>query len=129
MRRKASTCSSRIRATSYTLWPPAAAGFRWRAGASSLVAGMRCSLPRARSIDLRILVTTYWYGWSFTVPKAVNVGAKLRMVVLVLGAMVWQAGAGQAAPQPAPQQPPPPAANESSDQIASHLLQQLGQAL
>lgn len=74
-------------------------------------------------------MTTYWYGWSFTVPKAVNVGAKLRMVVLVLGAMVWQAGAGQAAPQPAPQQPPPPAANESSDQIASHLLQQLGQAL
>ena len=51
------------------------------------------------------------------------------MVLLVLAATVLQAGAGQgASPQATPQQPAP-AATDSSVQIASRLLQQLGLGL
>src|SRR5262245_24584898 len=109
-------------------WFRAAAGFPLRAGASSLFPGTRCSPPRARSIDLRILLTTWWFGWLFMVRKAGNVGARVRMVLLVLAATVLQAGAGQgASPNATPQQPAP--ATESSVQIASRLLQQLGLGL
>jgi hypothetical protein len=51
-------------------------------------------------------------------------GARLRLVLLLLLAIGAKAGAGQAAPQQ-----PQTAPNDSSDQIASRLLQQLGQAL
>jgi len=61
--------------------------------------------------------------------KAANVGGRLGMVLLILVATVWQAAAVQgASPNPTPQQPAPAAA-DSSDQIASRLLQQLGQGL
>ena len=67
---------------------------------------------------------TCWYGSSFTVLKGASVGARLRLVLVVALAMVSQAGVGQAAPQQ-----PATAANDSSDQIASRVLQQLGEAL
>lgn len=51
-------------------------------------------------------------------------GARLTLVLLLLLAIGSKAGAGQAAPQQ-----PATAAGDSSDQIASRLLQQLGQAL
>src|SRR5262245_14073556 len=67
---------------------------------------------------------TCWYGLSFTLLKAESVGARLKLVLLAVLAIVSPAGAGPAAPQQ-----PPAAAKDSSDQVASQLLQRLGLAL
>src|SRR5579859_7091255 len=116
------TCNSPTPATSFILWPRAAARSLSRASACSLALATRFLPPLARSIVLNISLRTCWFGWPSMALKAENVRSFVTMVFMAL--LSATLAPAQAAP---PKQPSPPSTFDA--QTASRLLRELSEAL